>query len=253
MNRSLCKICRSDIHFRNIAIIWSAGKAGFNSSESQTEPEYLLFCKVVESVQSIASELGDRRVSLHLLSSAGALFEGQESVNRGSSPTPFRPYGVLKFRQERCLVDATGSFTKHIYRASSIYGYYNPNHRQGLIPTLLLGGLRQQVCHIQGNQSTLRDYVCAKDIGRYIAMTLLESESPALSIEYIVSGKPSSTYEIIHAVEVTLGKKVFISFSEQGSNYRNVTFSDDLVPVGLFPQDIRTGVRTVFNDIKARL
>ena len=41
-----------------------------------------------------------------LVSSAGGLFEGQRNVGDRSQPSPMRPYGFLKLRQEKLLQDA---------------------------------------------------------------------------------------------------------------------------------------------------
>jgi len=231
----------------DIIILWSAGKAGFTATESEIKSEFETFRNVLEMTQRFESLYTHIKISFHLISSAGGLFEDQKCVAPHFSPKPVRPYGLLKKLQEELLLSSAARIEKKIYRLSSVYGYIKKEHRMGLIPTLIFNGVRQQVTHIYGNLSTLRDYVWCGDLSEYITNILLnDDEENKSSIYHLVSGKPSSIYEIQSIIEKLLGRKIYIAFHNINSNNRDITFSKTIFPTHWYPKDIETTARLIF-------
>ena len=88
-----------------MSFVWSAGKSGFYSTESDTNHEFLVFQELVKFASKSRKKIALEKFQFHCVSSAGGLFEGQRVIRKTSSPTPIRPYGNLKKRQEDFLLD----------------------------------------------------------------------------------------------------------------------------------------------------
>lgn len=230
-----------------VRILWTAGGAGFSASEEQVSAEFRSFAAVVATAERLASALPHADVGFFAISSAGGLFEGQRLVDQESRPEPRRPYGRLKASQEQILLDGSERFAKRIYRISSVYGRIDPQHRMGLIPTLLHDGLRRRVSTIVGSASTLRDFVWLDDIGRFLAAELLGSRrqgEPVIS--YLCSGRSTSLGEVLHEVENTLGRKLYVEFSADRANAADITFSPRLLPSGWTQTDLRVNILDIY-------
>lgn len=231
----------------DLCVLWCAGKAGFLAEESDIKAELAIFRRVLELAQSSEALYQDSKISFHLISSAGGLFEGQKCVTRNSNPRPLRLYGHLKKNQEDLLLSSSSRLLKRIYRLSSAYGYISRGHRMGLISTLIFNGIRQQVSHIYGNPSKLRDYVWCNDLGKYIARDLSEDlREENCTFDHLVSGKPSSIYEIQHIIEELLGRKIYIAFHDTNLNSGDITFSRTIFPDHWYPNDIEIAARSIY-------
>jgi nucleoside-diphosphate-sugar epimerase len=224
-------------------LVWSAGRAGFASSETETANELITFGDVLATAVKLTEELPAADVDLRIVSSAGGLFEGQRLVDRQSMIAPRRPYGELKAKQEAALFAAPGRLAKHVYRVSSVYGFIDTRYRMGLIPTLLCDGLRRQVSTIAGSPSTLRDFVWLEDVGRYIALDILSSsrrDGEARTV-YLCSGRPTALGEVKHHVEEALGRRLYVVFSVDRTN-ADITFAPRLLPADWQPLDLRLSI-----------
>ena len=231
----------------DLSFLWCAGKAGFSGTERDTQAELAIFCRTLDLAQCSVILHPESKVSFHLISSAGGLFEGQKYVTLGSIPMPIRPYGHLKRTQEELLLSSSDRMVKRIYRLSSVYGYIKRGHRMGLIPTLIFNGIHQQVSQIYGNINTLRDYVWCEDSGKYIARLLLDQKDEKdCSIDHLVSGKPSSIYEIQDIIERLLGKKIYLAFQETKTNTEDITFSKTIFPDNWYPTDMKTAAQSIY-------
>src|SRR5256885_1733395 len=93
---------------------------------------------------------GRRAVAVFGVGLVGGLFEGQRHIERDSVPEPRRPYGELKLRQEQLLASSSAPLVRCVYRLTSVYGHAHTRRRQGLIPTLVVNGLRHRVSTIVG-------------------------------------------------------------------------------------------------------
>jgi len=229
-----------------LALVWSAGRADFSSREEETAGELASFCAVLGMGERLALGNPELEVVFCLLSSAGGIFEGQRAVGRASRPSPRRPYGRLKLRQEELLAAGRAPMVRLVYRLASVYGDISPGHRRGLIPTLLLNSIRRQVTTITGRMDTLRDFVWVEDVARHVARALLDAERGRPDETAILaSAKPSSVHEIQTLVERVLGRRVYLTYATDASNAEDVTFSSEVVPQGWRVTDLRSTVREI--------
>ena len=168
-----------------LSVVWTAGRAGFHSGDAETAAELQSFGEVLAMSERLAREYP--QMSFHLVSSAGGLFEGQRHVTSQSRPRPRRPYGHLKLRQEE-LLQAGTLLTRRIYRVTTAYGYARPRFRAGLVTTLILHGLLRTVTTITGMMDTLRDFVFAGDVGRFIAERLVGDAYDSAGVVLLARG-----------------------------------------------------------------
>jgi len=238
---------------RSIRFIWSAGTAGFQSTEEEVALEFARFDDVVSCMERLATIFTDFRWTMIMFSSAGGLFEGQRHVGPRSAPTPSRPYSFLKLRQEQRLNESLGSITKKIYRPTSVYGYLRKHHRQGLISTMLADGIRQTQVRITGFPSTLRDYVWIEDIANFVTCVILDdSRCQSHSVEILCSAKPSSIFELQHIIERILDRPLYAHFSTPNGNVDHITFADDVLPENWTSSAMETNIRKIVADILMR-
>lgn len=230
---------------RALNIVWSAGKCGFSSTEIEARLEVEAFSRVLQFVEDLGCQLEKTRVCFFLISSAGALFEGNERDEEELSPHPLRPYGQLKLQQENLATGLPEQVRKRIFRPSSVYGYIAPGSRVGLIQRLLINGVRRRPSAIFGEISTLRDYVFAEDIGRFVSLLLLSPGEDLLQYYLLASGKPSSIGEVQSCVENTIRRKIYVNFIRNRTNDRDICLSWKQCVPGWAPVDLQTGVRVV--------
>ena len=233
-------------------VLWSAGKGGFGMDRAQADREYADFCDVLDLSRSLAADRPGGGTRFHLVSSAGGLFEGQRHVTPRSLPAPRRPYGELKLRQERALA-AAGELCGLVYRPSSVFGLPRSGGRMGLIPTLLANGARYRVTTIFGAPDTLRDYVTAGDVARYVARRMGEAGgSPGTVI--LASCRPVSLSGVLAVVERVLARKAFLTYRPDPSdNTAHITFSPETQPPDWRPEGLDTAVRQVWNALLSGL
>lgn len=214
-------------------VVWAAGNAGFGASAKQLAQEHDSFLQAIRTLQDT---LGDR-LRMHLISSAGGLYEGQRFIDQASLPTPLRPYGQAKLKQEEAL--AHQGIASQIYRPSSVYGYVR-NGRQGLISALICNGLTGKVTRIFGNPSTLRDYVYAGDVGRFIAAAVLGNRPLTGARLILASGKPSTVEEVIGTVARQLGRPLAVQYDLSPSNALHNSYRPGTRPKGftITPQEL---------------
>ena len=206
-----------------INILWAAGKSGFASDEVAVGADLNSFSTLLRLIEEIHHTHQSCPIRFFHFSSAGGLFEGQSCITPESIPSPIRPYGRMKLSQEQALLSCSVDMKRTIYRPSSVYGPVRLNHRMGLIPTMILNGLRQTVTSIYGFDTTLRDFVWVDDIARHVCD---EISNPVVqdSITTLHSGRPISLYEVRSIIERRLNKKLLVRFCPVQSNSRDITF-----------------------------
>ncbi|MDX5477726.1 MAG: NAD-dependent epimerase/dehydratase family protein [Cyclobacteriaceae bacterium] len=204
-------------HVRKLDLIWSAGKTGFGSSEQDCVAEIAHFQAFILSAKSIESKY-QVPFFVHYLSSAGALFEGQLRVDDFTVPRPMRPYGFAKLFQESLL---TSTFPKGyvVYRPSSIYGPSKNGTRVGLISRLLTCIYSFTEISIFGGMNTLRDFVWVYDVAEFISAQVSTKAAIGGRLYHLVSGKPSSIFEVSQVVAKVSGKRML---------FRVEKYDDDL-------------------------
>jgi nucleoside-diphosphate-sugar epimerase len=229
-----------------LSVLWAAGRAGFLSGDEEIAAELQSFAEVLAMSERLACEYP--RVSFHLVSSAGGLFEGQRHVTLQSQPRPRRPYGHLKLRQEELLRAATSLHTRRIYRVTTAYGYARPRFRAGLVTTLILHGILRTVTPMTGMMDTLRDFVFAGDVASFIAERMAEDADDGVEIAFLARCRPCSLLEVQRLVEQTLARKLHVSYSAIAENAEDITFSPDTAPPRWRPSDIRANIGMIFRD-----
>ncbi len=233
-------------------IVWSAGSAGFQSTEAQTSNELDSFRRTLAMVERIAHIRGDLVVGFHMMSSAGGLYEGQRLVNGDSLPDPKRPYGELKRAQEEALFASEAPVTVHVYRLTSVYGYIRPQFRRGLIPTLILNGTCQRVSHIFARPSTLRDFIWVEDVAEYVARCILDGTGSDDETAILASGKPTSVREIQNIVERVINRQMYVSYSLEPPNSEDITFATGVLPSRWHSSNLALTVRRIYEDALRR-
>lgn len=239
--------------YEQVHIIWSAGKGGFNMIEEETNLEFDYFEKCLELIEKLTIEKNlNCPNSIHLLSSAGGIFESQVFVNSNSSPLPLRPYGKLKLRMEDYLLNKTQFNYKYIYRLSSVYSKSNFKDRKGLIAVLIQNSLMGKTTNIFGNESTLRNYVLDEDIGRFIAEKIQSSSSPGPdreSIMHLIDNKHYSIFEIKNFIEWSVKRKILIRYTKNRNNSKHITFSHNLRPKAFSTSNLCTNITVMYEKI----
>jgi UDP-glucose 4-epimerase len=236
----------------DLRVVWAAGRAGFGATDAEVDRELESF----KAVLALAERLVDRRanaaVGFHLLSSAGGLFEGQREVGAETKPLPRRPYARLKLQQEELLAAAGERLVRRVYRVSSVYGLPRGRQRLGLIPTLVGNGLRHRVSTLVGRATTLRDFVWAGDVGRFVAADL-GATAAGLVIHLLAAGRSATLLEVQRLIEAAIGRRLYVTYAADPSNAADVTFSPRALPAGWEPLDLGCGVRLVCHDAVGRV
>lgn len=241
-----------------VDVVWAAGRSGFGSNKADMERETALLSEILALAQQVGSKLRATSLSLHLFSSAGGLFEGQRFVGAKAEAAPMRPYGTGKARQEEILRTTDGFTQRFIYRPSSVYGY-SAAARMGLIGTLIANGLLGRTSTIFGRPQTVRDYVFADDIGRFIAQQITApagasaKQDKATTTFLLASGRPSTMFEIIERVEAVLGGTLLLQYDTSPYNALDMSYR----PSGLDPHwnstALDTGIRVTEQRLRSAL
>lgn len=224
------------IHF-----VYSAGKSGmlFEKVDSQ---EIDSFNQVVEIAKLSAYFVGRERITFHLLSSAGGLFEGQLNVDDNSVPNPLSQYGQIKLKQEKIIKDHVGLFNVVIYRPSTVYGYRS-YCRLGLVATILTRANKNLFFEVFASQDSIRDYVFINDVSDFIVNRFLQEDIIDVYKEYfLVSGKPTSMGEMLDIFNRIYKKKLYYSYKINKQNTLNMSFRKTLIPDGFLITSLFEGV-----------
>lgn len=239
--KHVAQICSSTEQHPQFDIVWSAGKAGFAGSAEEFVSEQNAFESVLSLVHRLKSLGNSSGIRFHLFSSAGGLFEGQRNVDATSEATPLRPYGVVKINHESRLLDLPREIVRCTYRPSSVYGYVGPRGRIGLIVAALQAVLENKTAHIFAQPDTLRDYVFAADIGRFLKVKIMDP--PTTSQSYLLaSGKPTATLELIALIERVMDRRLSVRFELSADNTMSNTFRVSALPKEWVSTALETGL-----------
>jgi len=235
-----------------IDLVWAAGTAGFAAGESECAKELEVFEAFVVAVEQIRdSGAAGMPLRVHLISSAGGLYEGQRLVDTDSQPAPSRPYGRLKLRQERLCTDRLGTFDTLIYRLSSVYGYIRPGKRLGLVTTLLGNTLSQRMTRISGRLDTLRDYLWVEDAAGHIGGRILAEEGSTGAVSILASSRPASIHEIRSIVQRATNRPSYV-YCANRENAAHITFARSALPAGFAPSMLETCAGRILLDAMSK-
>jgi nucleoside-diphosphate-sugar epimerase len=226
----------SRIHF-----VYSAGKSGM-LSENVYSQEIDSFLQVVNIVKLSAQFVGSGRITFHLLSSAGGLFEGQLNVDENSIPNPLSQYGQIKLKQENVIKNCVGQFNVVIYRPSSVYGYRSKS-RLGLVSTILTRANKNLGFEVFASKDSIRDYVFIDDISNFIVNHFIQVDNIDVYKEFfLVSGKPTSIGEMLDILNRIYNKKLYYYYKVNKQNTLNMSFRKTLIPDGFLVTSLFEGV-----------
>jgi UDP-glucose 4-epimerase len=228
--------------------VWSAGKAGFNSSQSIVDGELVFYKLFLQAVSDVDNLLSNCLTNIHMISSAGGLFEGKPFVTNDTKAEPKRPYGELKLQQELLLNELSFTSSVTIYRISSAYSYLKKGQRAGLITSLISNMQNNRITYIYGRADTLRDYIWAGDIGNFVAGRIMNPLTNGKSTFILASGKPSSIFEIASKIRKFTGRKALIYYKLEKTNLEQITFSPSTRPLGFYPSDLSTCIRSIIRN-----
>lgn len=236
-------------NLKRIDWVWSAGKAGFAANANEVQTEFHFYRVFLEQLTELEKKFDIKDKSfVHLVSSAGGLFEGQRVTSTDAKPQPKRPYGQLKFKQENLLLDKFPGRCR-IYRPSSIFGFYATGKRVGLITNLIINTLRSKVTSIYGKIDTQRDYVWEGDVADFIAGKVwfdFSSKAGSSEIYFLVSAKPTSIFEIVYTIQTITKLKVLQKFDKTFSNSDQIIFSHSILPDGWKSSSLNTCIRKIY-------
>lgn len=233
-----------------LSVLWSAGRAGFQSEQAEVDAERESFTEVLAMTERLAQREG--LTSFHLVSSAGGLFEGQRHVMSNSVPEPHRHYGRLKLFQEQMLESSTAPLTRRIHRVTSAYGLIRPGARSGLVAMMIASGIRRTVIPISGRMTTLRDFVFVGDAASFIAESLVKEGDGVVSVTFLARARPCSLLEVQHIVEQTIRRRLLVSYSADPANAEDSTFAPEILPAGWHSSDLRANVGMIYRDALSR-
>jgi len=233
-----------------VSTIWAAGRNGFASTAAQMAEETILLEEVLDQATALQAALPAARHSFHHMSSAGGLFEGQSHVAENTAPAPIRPYGIGKLEQEAIVHRLPETVPAIIYRPSSVYGW-RPGGRYGLFAALIRGALEGRPTRIFGTVNTVRDYVYADDIARFISARILRSVSAGTYL--LASAKPTSMYEAIHVTEEIMQAHLLLHYDTSPDNTRNMSFLVSALPAGWHSTPLRLGISHMVRSIRDNL
>ncbi|MBN8943041.1 MAG: NAD-dependent epimerase/dehydratase family protein [Rhizobiales bacterium] len=225
-------------------ILWAAGKAGFAADRAQLGSEVEAFGDILQWARAMRHRCPGRALHLHVVSSAGGLFEGQRFVDGASTPQPCRAYGEAKLEQEQLAGHLRSEMSVQIYRPSSIYGFTGIHGRFGLVNALIANAKRHATTRIFGGLDTVRDYVLATDVGDFIARRIIGLETSSRTF-LLASGKPASVSQIARIASKVIGAPLYLSLDPLPSNASPITFRPSALPEDWRPTDLETGIRLV--------
>ena len=229
----------------SIEVIWAAGACGFGATTKDCERAQGVFASFVAELNKL-QERASIPVRLHVMSSAGGLFEGVRFVTKTSPIVPLRPYGSLKLREERLAREYLGEAAVNTYRLASVFGFADPGFRRGLVSALIENTLWRRETVITGRMSTLRDYVWADDIGRFVAARVASPIDVAAHEHLVASGRPSSIWEICHAVERVCRRKPSVRLAVP-DNDADITFDPAAIAPGYQASPVGSCVQAIAN------
>ena len=209
-------------------IVWSAGKAGMSASDQEIKQQKKLFMEFINQVIKLHATTASR-LHMHLLSSAGALFEGVRRVGRLTAANPKRAYGDLKLFEEN-FIKRIDCDSLSVYRLASVFSSFRDQYRNGLIPTLIRDASVGATSKIWGRMDTLRDYIWVNDVGDFIANRILRKQSWQTNTFLLASGKPTSVREVISSIEACIHRPIaFTRVAASDKNDLDITFQRNAI------------------------
>jgi len=68
-----------------------------------------------------------------------------------------------------------------------------------------------------------------------------------VEINFLISGKPTTIHEIKNNVERIINKKLYVNYSTNKTNEKDISFAPSLIPKNFENTDILTAIKLIFN------
>ena len=224
-----------------VHVIWAAGSSNYFSTEVETKNELEFFVDCLKRTTNLVIALLNDLANFHLLSSIGGLFPDGNLVSTGTTPSPMQPYGHLKLFEEKILSRYNSTITSFVYRLSSVYGFVKPLQRKGLIQTFIENSVLNRTTLIFGSTHTLRDFVWAPDVARFVVRSIEHGQPPDGPI-LLASGKSETIENIKRLIEFALRRKLYSQYAYKTTNYTDICVSADALPDGWTPSYVTTNI-----------
>ncbi len=220
-------------------VIWSAGKTDFLSNKQDTMKEFSMFRHCLRSTSTLLIEQYGVQPDLFLMGSAGGLHAGQQYVEDPLHLLAINEYGRQKLREEEFVREA-GLFGRvSIFRISTVYTDSARHAHRGIVSTLLINGVRGATTQLYGRPGTLRDYVYAGDLARFVVDQIFHMFSAPV-VQYVVSTRPISIFQLQAIAERILRRRLYVTYQTDQRNMASVFFAPSMKPSGLYVSDIGT-------------
>ena len=103
----------------------------------------------------------------------------------------------------------------------------------------MINGLRGKTTQLYGRPGTLRDYIFAGDLARFVVEKIFQTPA-ASAIHYVVSARPTSIFELQVIAERILRRKLYITYRVDGRNTTSVSFAPSIKATGVYVSDLNT-------------
>ena len=109
--------------------------------------------------------------------------------------------------------------------------------------------MSNKVTNLTGAMDTVRDYVSTQDISNYVC-SVIENPANSNTINFLVSGKPTSIGEIKSLIEKMLKKSILLSYSLNPNNKSTISFSHNVKAKGFLTENLIEGISRIYNSFK---
>lgn len=150
-----------------------------------------------------------------VLASTQTVYGSQHSVpmTEDLPPAPEHPYAQSRLMAEQIMAarahtGAIGSVAFRMVNLAGAYGGLRDDHARGIIPKVLNAAATGEAITVNGDGSTVRDYIHVTDVAAAIDRAIHATRAGEHHIYNIGSGHGTSVADIIRAAETTTGHPV---------------------------------------------
>ncbi len=150
-----------------------------------------------------------------LISTAGALFSGEEFISEKSIPNPKNFYGASKLAEENILeklVSASKAIFK-VIRMTNVYGRYSDN-KSSAIHAFIRASLNNTKIFVNGDGNQTRDFIFSEDVANGIVNMAINHNKFENTYYFLGSGSSYSINEIINTINNISEGKIICEYRE---------------------------------------
>ncbi|HVX34059.1 MAG TPA: NAD-dependent epimerase/dehydratase family protein, partial [Solirubrobacterales bacterium] len=221
---------------------------GLLPRDSERDPERdreLTFGPLRATLDALADRPETR---LTYLSSGGTIY-GEPAHVPVREEDPAEPTSVYGRHHLDCEREIDAARREHglrarVLRCSTVYGeHQRPDRGQGAIVTFLHRIERELPIELFGGESTIRDYVYARDIARTVLFSGIQEDGPDLL--NVGSGEGTSLEEVLELTEAQVGRPAVVhKHAERAFDVHRIVLDVERLRTwsGFEPTPLATGV-----------